>query len=374
MTDCDFPLIREMQKNGHEVQYLIQIVKGEQCGGLFDLRKYDLSPGIYPAVSFDEIKLYDGFIDLSNTCIVIRTSNLKNIKNWKVYFNLINQIDKFKPSVVHIGGALGVSETFLYRFMHKMVMTVHDPFMHSGEYTTLSEIKRFLSFKFCKKLILLNESQKEEFAKHYKITKSKIVTSRLGVYTPLNYLSDLPCSINKRAYEYVLFCGHISPYKGIDVLCKAWALLHESNRSIHCVIAGRGNYDFDIEPYKKLGVIHFENRFIDTSELVHLILNSLFIVCPYKDATQSGVISSAFALAKPVLATNVGGLGESVIHDVTGKLVVPNNPQELADAICDMLNNRIKLNEYSKNIRRMFFEGDKSWSAIAKQYMSAYAF
>ena len=374
MTDCDFPLIREMQKNGHGVQYLIQIVKGKQCGGLFDLRKYDLSPGIYPALSFEEIKLYSGFIDLSNTYIVFRTSNLKNIKNWIVYINLIKQIKIFKPSVVHIGGALGVSEAFLYRFMNKMVMTVHDPFMHSGEYTTLSEIKRFLSFKACRKLIILNESQREEFTKHYKIHESKIVTSRLGVYTPLNYLSNLQCSNNNRSYDYILFFGHISPYKGIDVLCKAMALIHAANSPIHCVIAGRGNYDFDIEPYKKLGVIHFENKFIDTKELVDLISHSLFVVCPYKDATQSGVVSSAFALAKPVLATNVGGLGESVINNVTGKLVAPNDPNGLAESIIEMLNNRTKLDEYSENIRQMFFEGDKSWAAIASQYLNAYVF
>lgn len=374
MTDCDFPLIREIQNMGHDVQYFIQIVKGKQCGGLLDLRKYDLSPGIYPAKSFNEINLFSKFIDISNTYLVIRTSKLKDINNWKVYFNLIKQINKFNPTIVHIGGALGVSEAFLYRFMPKMVMTVHDPFMHSGEYTTSSEIKRYLSFKICRKLILLNERQREKFIRHYKIPKTKIVTSRLGVYTPLNYLSDLQCSKIKRNYDYVLFFGHISPYKGIDVLCEAMTLLHDSNPYIHCVIAGRGNYDFDIEPYKKLGVIHFENRFIDTSELVDLITHSLFVVCPYKDATQSGVISSAFALAKPVLATNVGGLSESVINDVTGRLIAPNDSKALADVIGEMMNNQIKLNEYSANIRHLFFDGDKSWSAIAKQFLSAYVF
>ena len=37
-----------------------------------------------------------------------------------------------------------------------------------------------------------------------------------------------------------------------------------------------------------------------------------FMVCPYTDATQSGVIMSAFAFNKPVIATDVGGLPEMV--------------------------------------------------------------
>ena len=35
-------------------------------------------------------------------------------------------------------------------------------------------------------------------------------------------------------------------------------------------------------------------------------------MCPYTDATQSGVVYSSFALNTPVIATNVGGLSEMI--------------------------------------------------------------
>lgn len=106
--------------------------------------------------------------------------------------------------------------------------------------------------------------------------------------------------------------------------------------------------------------------------MVSLIENSVFTVCPYKDATQSGVVSSSFALAKPVLATNVGGLGESVLDGITGRLISPNNSDILSQAIVDMMQHEDLLISYSKNIKTIFWEGNKSWSAIADKYIQIY--
>ena len=48
-------------------------------------------------------------------------------------------------------------------------------------------------------------------------------------------------------------------------------------------------------------------------------------------------VLDALALAKPVVATNTGGLPE-IIHDgKTGRLVAPADPGALADGIVDML-------------------------------------
>ena len=115
-----------------------------------------------------------------------------------------------------------------------------------------------------------------------------------------------------------------------------------------------------------------ENRFIFVDELVSLISNSQFVVCPYKDATQSGVVSSCFAFVKPVVATNVGGLGESIIDDVTGKLVNRNDPSELAEAIIQLYLSPDKIKEYSQNIKKIFWKGDREWSAIVNKYLLIY--
>jgi glycosyltransferase involved in cell wall biosynthesis len=57
------------------------------------------------------------------------------------------------------------------------------------------------------------------------------------------------------------------------------------------------------------------------------------VVLPYTSATQSGIAQIAYNFDKPVIATDVGGLGEVVLDGLTGFLVPPDNPAALAAGI-----------------------------------------
>jgi glycosyltransferase involved in cell wall biosynthesis len=48
------------------------------------------------------------------------------------------------------------------------------------------------------------------------------------------------------------------------------------------------------------------------------------VVQPYRNATQSGIAQIAYHFEKPMLITNVGGLAEIVLQDVSGVVVEPN--------------------------------------------------
>jgi glycosyltransferase involved in cell wall biosynthesis len=57
------------------------------------------------------------------------------------------------------------------------------------------------------------------------------------------------------------------------------------------------------------------------------------VMLPYISATQSGIAQIAYNFNKPVIATNVGGLGEVVHDNVTGFVVEPNNADAIANAV-----------------------------------------
>ncbi|MGX7835581.1 glycosyltransferase, partial [Campylobacter fetus subsp. venerealis] len=115
-------------------------------------------------------------------------------------------------------------------------------------------------------------------------------------------------------------------------------------------------------PYTSSCNYKFINRYITNIELVQLIQESQFVICPYKDATQSGVIMTAFALNKPVLATNVGGLKEMVTHNRTGILIEPNNIYTLADSIKEMLHNPDAITAMQDYIKDLNQNGKLSWN------------
>ncbi len=92
-------------------------------------------------------------------------------------------------------------------------------------------------------------------------------------------------------------------------------------------------------------------------------MQSTFVVCPYLDATQSGVVLTAYAFGKPVIATQVGGLPEYVHHG--------ENPDALAEAIIYLLQNPEKRRQMKKAIQQLA-ETELSWSRIAEQTVKVY--
>jgi glycosyltransferase involved in cell wall biosynthesis len=57
------------------------------------------------------------------------------------------------------------------------------------------------------------------------------------------------------------------------------------------------------------------------------------VVLPYRSATGSGIAQVAFGAGVPVIATRTGGLEDVVEDGVSGLLVAPESPEDLARAI-----------------------------------------
>ncbi len=68
------------------------------------------------------------------------------------------------------------------------------------------------------------------------------------------------------------------------------------------------------------------------------------------------VLVEAMAMGKPVIAANAGGPCEIVVHGQTGLLFEPGNPQSLAAAIADLLNNPEKARAMGAAGRQRFEE------------------
>jgi len=82
-------------------------------------------------------------------------------------------------------------------------------------------------------------------------------------------------------------------------------------------------------------------------------------------------ILEAMCAKKPIVATNVGGVGEVVKTDITGKLIESSNTEKIVQAILELLSNRKKMVEYGENGYRLVSE-NFSISKTVTSYANLY--
>ena len=119
--------------------------------------------------------------------------------------------------------------------------------------------------------------------------------------------------------NYMLFFGLVRAYKGLDLLLDAFGRVKDRLPDLQLVIAGEFYEDEDkyraqIAANGLTERVILRNEFVPDADLRKYFGAADLIVQPYKTATQSGVTQVAFHFEKPMLVTNVGGLGE-IVHD-----------------------------------------------------------
>lgn len=369
-ADCDIPLIGELQKKIN-LFYFLKVSESTKRLTLIKIESLNKRGGVYPASDFPELAYLANDIDLSKTYIV----NLPGKHDWSIsnllaIFRMVCVILYLKINIVHITWPPRYGEFFTYLLRKRIVITMHDPLPHSSEDTWLNRFHRNVCFRLVNDFILLNETQKEQFIETYRMEAKHVTLSHLSAYTNLQNVKPQKPNIS----NYVLFFGGISSHKGIEYLCEAMDKVCKNHPDTKLVIAGKGKIYFDLKQHAiyRNDRLVLLNRYIDDTELVGLIRSSLFVVCPYVDATQSGVIMSAFALNKPVIATNVGALPTMVKNGQYGTIVPPKDAAALATAIDTLIGNPQKIKAMTVNIEHDYSEGKNSWNAIAQGIIDIY--
>ncbi len=369
-ADCDIPLVGELQKK-LDFFYFIKVSESNKRLTLIKIDSLKKKGGVYPASDFPELGYLSTDIDLSKTYIV----NMPSKHDWSLcnllaIFRMVCFILRLKVNIVHLTWPPRYGEFFTYILRKRTVITVHDPLPHSSEDTWINRFHRYVCFRLLDSFILLNEIQKELFIKTYSMQRKRVSLSRLSVYTNLRNVKPKNTDLS----NYVLFFGGISSHKGVEYLCGAMDEVCKKHPNVKLVVAGKGNIYFSIDKYAiyNNGNLVLLNRYIEDCELVGLIRNALFVVCPYIDATQSGVVMSAFALNKPVVATNVGALPTMVKDGQYGMIVPSKDAQALALAINTLIEYPQKVEAMMTNIERDYSDGEYSWNVIAQGMIDIY--
>ena len=164
--------------------------------------------------------------------------------------------------------------------------------------------------------------------------------------------------------KVILFFGFIRDYKGLDLLIEAMSKLNDEYLLVICgeVYGSFGKYEQQIE---KLGVknkIALHVRYISDEEVPLFFSSADVCVLPYKSATQSGITSISYHFDLPLIATDTGGLKESIHHNKTGLIVDSPDSNLIAKAIETYFSQNLK-QKFQGEIKLL--KGSLSWNAFA---------
>lgn len=310
-----------------------------------------------------------------NLCLTrkIKYPHWQHPSNLLIPFDIIRKIRQFNPDVIHVQGGDLLSILILH-FLKKypLVTTIHDPKPHLGdEKLLLKKISLYYARKYSDQIIVHGEKLKEQMIKEYNIPNEKVHAISIGEHEVAPFKKYERKDI-KEDGNSVLFFGRIWKYKGLEYLIKAEPMITKEVLNAKIIIAGTGE---NFKKYEKMMInkdnfiVH--NHRINYKEGAELLQRCSLVALPYIDASQSGVIPTAYGFKKPVVITDVGAMPEIVDDGVTGFIVPPKDPEALADAIIKLLKDEKLRKEMGENAYKKL-KNHLSWDNITEKTIEVY--
>jgi glycosyltransferase involved in cell wall biosynthesis len=137
----------------------------------------------------------------------------------------------------------------------------------------------------------------------------------------------------------LLFFGFVRRYKGLDTLLRALPAIRAALDPPPRLLVLGEFYEGREETaalVRELGLadaVTIVDEYVPDEMVGRYFSAADAVVLPYKSATQSGIVQIAYQLERPVICTDVGGLGEVVRDGETGFVVPPDDPGALAEAV-----------------------------------------
>jgi glycosyltransferase involved in cell wall biosynthesis len=153
----------------------------------------------------------------------------------------------------------------------------------------------------------------------------------------------------------LLCIGRLVPLKGFDLAIKAFIPIAERYPNSKLTIAGDGPARKELEQLTHELHVNEAVEFlgsVDPQKIPELINQNTMVIMPSTYESFGLVAVQAAQMERPIVATNVGGLKEVILHGQTGLLVNNHDQNELTEKIFYLLENPEIAAEMGKNARK----------------------
>ena len=263
------------------------------------------------------------------------------------------------------------------------IITPHEALPYEGAGT----IKRWIRRKLLARadgIVALSAAGRKDLAALTDLPSDRIF------HAPLGHLNDHPgvsLGVDQAAARQrlnidpsapvLLFFGEMRPIKGLDHLLRAMPLVLGEVPDAVLLIAGRPHRikpDVFLEEIGRLNIgpaVRARWEFVPNDELAYFMMAADVVVLPYLAASQSAACFTAYAFNRAVVASDVGGLADQVVHEHTGLLVPPGDSPALASALVRLLRNREEARRLGEQANAWALR-QRSWEAVAREMVTLY--
>ncbi len=212
---------------------------------------------------------------------------------------------------------------------------------------------------FCSRIIAVSEAARQHYLGSGNVSAEKIITMYNGInLTRFTVLSDAERREKRAALglppdaQVMLTVAVLRPAKGIQYHIEALPKILKLVPNAYYLVVGDGQHRDALESaarqHRVADRVIFTGARKDIPDL--LALSDLFVLPTLDDALPT-VLAEAMAAGKPIVACRVGGVPEMVEDGRNGLLVPSRQPDQLADACLQILQNSNQAQKMAQNGR-----------------------
>jgi starch synthase len=225
------------------------------------------------------------------------------------------------------------------------------------------------------RVIAVSAKMRDDIIQHFAVDAGKVVVIHNGIDPDRFRRTDRRDALAKWNVKppYVLFVGRITDQKGIFHLLEA---APKMPRGVQVVLCASAPDTPEIEERLKRTLPQHPNvtwipAMVPVDEVVQLYSHAAVFACPSVYEPFGLINLEAMACGTAVVASATGGILEVVEDGVTGLLVPPGRPDDLASAIRKLLDDPERARAMGAAGRRRV-EEKFSWASVAERTERVY--
>lgn len=313
------------------------------------------------------------------------------------YARLIHYVSIAKPKLFHIlwnNKLQLLDRTFLMLYYKlrgkKIVFTAHNvnAGIRDSNDSWHNRLTLRIQYRLADRIFVHTKKMKRELVATFGVSEGAVSVIPFGINNAVPVTDLTPNEAKQRLgigsdEKTILFFGNIGPYKGLEYLVAAFQLLASTNTGYRLIIAGKvrgGSEKYFQEIQRTIAGdvsrewVRQRIEYIPDEDTELYFKGADLLVLPYTHISQSGVLFLGFSFGLPVVATDVGSLGDDIVEGRTGFLCKPCDPAQLAHTIETYFESDLfrKLDNWRQEIRA-YTSATHSWDAVAEATCAVYA-